>query len=142
MELVLVRQKTGDMGTHGVLVTPTQYFFSLELPWKDNRQDVSCIPNGRYLCQLVYSNKFKRKTYLLRGVPNRSWVRIHRGNYAGDESKGYRSDVEGCILIGTKRAIFGKQEVVGASAVALRKFLKEMDGEDFYLNITSEFDMG
>lgn len=64
---------------------------SLELPWKNNDQGVSCIPAGRY--RLVPRSTQERGNHLLvENVPGREWILIHRGNYP--------SDVLGCILVG------------------------------------------
>ncbi len=78
--------------TLGRLVLPNGFqCFTLELPDKGNKPGISCIPRG------VYS-AFKRKSpknglvYELRGVPGRSFIQGHAGNYT--------SDIEGCILHG------------------------------------------
>ena len=106
--LVIDRDPSTDQGTPGlaelynsagiVLWTGN----SLELPWRDNAPDVSCIPSGVYLAKYLWSDKFQRKVYVLQNVPGRTACELHLGNWAGDKSKGYRSDVEGCTIFGTK----------------------------------------
>lgn len=57
-----------------------------------NKPNVSCIPEGNYICLWTFSPKFMRYTYQVMNVPNRSGIRIHKGNYFWD--------VLGCILLG------------------------------------------
>jgi hypothetical protein len=72
---------------------------TLELPWVDNQNRISCIPPGDYNCTLVDSPHFGPKGFYhvteLDGseVKGRQAIGVHRGNY--------NSDVLGCILVGT-----------------------------------------
>ena len=66
-------------------------FVTLELPWKDNTPRISCIPEGEYTWIKHESPKFGL-TLWLQGVPNRSEILIHPGNYT--------SEILGCILPG------------------------------------------
>ena len=48
-ELVLHRTEYTDKETFGVLFCAgTWVCLTLELPWRDNARNVSCIPEGRY----------------------------------------------------------------------------------------------
>lgn len=51
-----------------------------------------CIPDGTYEVVLEYSNRFKRKLFEIKGVPNRSETKFHLGNHI-DHS-------DGCVLVG------------------------------------------
>lgn len=64
---------------------------SLEPPWKNNER-YTAIPPGIYEVIMNYSPKFKRVLPLLMNVPNRSSIRIHRGNKV--------QDTLGCLLCG------------------------------------------
>lgn len=89
-----VRQTLGNLyvvGTGGLLVQVK----SLELPYLDNQQHVSCIPPGEYNCVRIHSRKFGI-SYLLEDVPDRSEIMLHIGNYA----TGDKVDTSGCILVG------------------------------------------
>lgn len=66
----------------------------LELEWKDNAPQVSCIPPGEYRLAWTLSNRFKRHTWQVMDVPGRSGIRIHLGNFAGAKL----SDSLGCPL--------------------------------------------
>jgi hypothetical protein len=64
----------------------------LELPWRDNEQDVSCILHGLYkIARDTFQGKYAN--YRIMDVPGRSNVEIHRGNTL--------ADTRGCPLIGT-----------------------------------------
>ena len=54
---------------------------TLELPWKDNKKNVSCVPVGEYKCVLEYSDRFKKDLWELKEVPNRSECKFHSANY-------------------------------------------------------------
>jgi hypothetical protein len=66
--------------------------YTLELPWRWNQNNVSCIPLGRYRGYLRY-DKADGWRIQLTNVPGRAGVQIHVGNYP--------SDIKGCILVGT-----------------------------------------
>ncbi|MBI2730360.1 MAG: hypothetical protein HYX40_06365 [Sphingobacteriales bacterium] len=87
MELVLVRTyyskgTNGDIFLHGDRVCST-----IELPWKDNHPQVSCIPEGKYSLQKRYSLKFKAHLQLT-PVSGRQWILVHAANDALKELKG------------------------------------------------------
>lgn len=64
---------------------------TLEPPWKNNAR-YTAIPKGIYEVIMNYSPKFKRVLPLVQNVPNRSSIRLHRGNRP--------EDTQGCILPG------------------------------------------
>lgn len=86
---------------------------TMELPWKDNQQEVSCIPPGAYTAKRVNSPKFG-DTFEVTGVPGRSHVLFHAGNTT--------ADTHGCILVGRswgwlwtdKRAVLNSGETFKA----------------------------
>jgi len=66
---------------------------TLELPDKDNKQQVSCIPKGVYeVVKINQSPNIKYPHFDIKNVPNRSGVKIHKGNY--------HNQIQGCILLG------------------------------------------
>ena len=121
MLFVLTRTETSDQGTFGTLAGEGQILHTAELPWRQNLQKISCIPPGSYTCRPYSSPRFQN-VYEVRNVPGRSAILIHSGNYAGDKAQGYRSDVEGCILLGIGRGVLEGQEVVISSRIALDRF--------------------
>lgn len=140
MNATLTRNEYTNQGTFGVLNINNKSFFSLELPYRDNKHNISCIPCGQYKASLRYSPHFKKNLYCLIGVPNRNFILIHGANFAGDEAMGYQTHLQGCISIGKsigtalnkhkqrQRCIFGSQQ-------ALSEFMDELYGEELILTI-------
>lgn len=135
--LALMRGPSTDQGTPGVLLredgSPIAY--TLELPWRENRRRVSCIPPGAYPCRYVVTAKRPDGVYLLGNVPGRDSILIHSGNVAGDASKGLESDVLGCILLGRVRGTRRGQMAVLLSRPAVRAFAEEMERQPFTLEV-------
>lgn len=138
---ILIRTETGDLGTYGILTSPSGFqCYTLELPWKDNKQDVSCIPPGVYVCSWKDSPK-NGKCYHVLDVPGRMDVQIHAANWAGDTEKGHHSELLGCIAPG--RAIMDivppktgiKQKGVSSSKDALAALVAEFEKENFLLTV-------
>ena len=87
MNLVLQRTYFKE-GTNGALFNNDQFIgFTIELPWKENKKQVSCIPEGVYELRPRYSEKFKHHL-VLENVPNRSLILIHPANDANKELLG------------------------------------------------------
>ncbi|MGE4298920.1 MAG: DUF5675 family protein [Desulfovibrionaceae bacterium] len=128
----LERTVTSDHGTEGRLIAPGFSCFTLELPWRDNRPSVSCIPPGEYPCRIRRSRRFGQ-VYWVMEVAGRSWVLIHSGNLAGDVTKGLKSHVEGCILLGKAMGVLEGQRAVLSSRLAVRRFMACMAGRPFKL---------
>jgi hypothetical protein len=101
---------------------------TLELPWKDNKQYVSCIPSGEYEAKLYQSYKHGA-VVLLEGVPGRTFIEIHAGNYT--------SQIEGCILVGDSIKYLNRDRILDVtnSQVTLRKLLARLP-ESFTVAIT------
>lgn len=93
---------------------------SIELPWKDNQHDISCIPEGEYICTPYTSpTKIPPNVFLLQNTAPRTSVEIHVANFA--------SDLKACIAPGLDFAIIlnkhsNKVEAaVSSSSAALEK---------------------
>lgn len=131
----LVRFPGHDQGTLGMVLAPGGFrCHSMELPDRDNVQNVSRIPAGEYLCTWHKSPKFGQ-CYWVRGVPGRSAILIHPGNLAGDVGKGYRTHSWGCLLLGKHRGNLNGQAAVLASRPAVRGFNEAMGQENFTLKV-------
>jgi hypothetical protein len=133
--IYLFRNKTSDQGTEGILVTPGFQCYTLELPWRNNQSNISCIPEGEYKVDLFYSHHFKRHVYHINNVHNRQYVLIHSGNYAGDVTKGYKSHVLGCVLVGKSYGFINKQRAILNSRITLNSFMSFMNNKPFNLKI-------
>jgi hypothetical protein len=68
----------------------------IELPFKDNLREVSCILEGIYdVIKITKENG--KQVFLLLDVSGREGIEIHVGNYIN----GDHPDTKGCILPGT-----------------------------------------
>lgn len=134
------RFESTDHGTFGRIEFEGHSFYTLELPWRDNRNDISCIPSGQYVCRITKSPRFKRDMYLVEGVQGRFGIRIHSANLAGDTTKGLRSHLNGCIAIGESRGTMGRQKALLQSQPAVRKFEELLDRKPFILEVINGMD--
>lgn len=134
----LIRTRTSDQGTEGILTDGIFTCKTLELPWRDNSTSISCIPSDEYEVEIRNSPKFG-EVYWVRNVPNRSYILIHSGNFAGDRSKGYKTHVYGCILLGKHHGYLGEQRAVLNSRITVRSFMNHMEKKKFKLKIMGGF---
>jgi hypothetical protein len=87
MELELIRTYY-PTGTNGkIQYLGSLMMYSIELPWKENLAQVSCIPEGRYELVKRWSLKFGRHLQIM-DVPGRELILIHPANEALRELKG------------------------------------------------------
>ena len=96
---------------------------TLELPWKDNKPGISCIPTGEYLAKVHAAPKFEWCLWL-QNVPGRSEILIHSGNYT--------SQILGCILPGIIHDDINNDGITdvkhsGVAMEALQFYMKGMD---------------
>lgn len=136
--LKLVRVKSDDDGTFGMIRYHAMTFLTGELPWRENKPMLSCIPVGEYDALWCWSAKFQRKTYCLVGVLGRTAIRIHPANYMGDESKGKRSELDGCIAMGLEAGYKDGQWILTKSKKAVNYFESLLRFEPFHLVISEE----
>ncbi len=80
-----------DDCTVGILTYKGFRCCTLELPDKDNAQNISCIPAGRYAWKKIVSPSHG-DCIEIQDVLNRTHVQIHAGNYT--------YQILGCILVG------------------------------------------
>lgn len=134
----LRRLEHTDDGTFGVLLLPTEAFsYTLELPWRDNRPNLSCIPLGTYVCRPRVSPRFG-KTYHVKDVEGRLYILIHAANLAGDIERGKKTHLKGCITVGNRRGWIGDQRAVLNSQATLTRFESIMDWQPFELVVEDE----
>lgn len=135
------RQENTISGSFGVLsFDGVEICKTLELPWRNNISNFSCIPTGVYTCSWTWSPRFKRMMYEVKAVKGRSGIRIHRGSFAGARDKGLRADFSGCIGLGKGTAIVGKQKILTHTSATVAKFEQLLAGQDFTLIICGEFE--
>src|SRR5690606_37342915 len=61
--------------------------YTIELPWRDNKPRVSCIPEGKYELRKRYSRRFGWHIEVM-GVKDRNYILIHTANNAEKELAG------------------------------------------------------
>lgn len=87
MVLILEREYF-DQGVNGRLFLNQQLVcHTIELPWRENQRQVSCIPEGQYTVRLRCTTKFGRHL-AVDNVPFRSSILVHTFNHALKESRG------------------------------------------------------
>jgi len=124
---VLLREPDDNEGTFGRMLLDTgDVFDMIELPDRDNNRNISRIPEGEYRVSAYQSSRFGN-VYKVEPVEGRTDIRIHAGNFAGDEAQGFRTDSSGCLLVGSGRGKLNGQKVVTGSRKALMK-LKSITG--------------
>jgi hypothetical protein len=87
MELELIREYL-PKGTNGKFYDGSELVCcSIELPWKNNETETSCIPEGRYELVKRFSIKFQWHLILL-DVKGREDILVHPANNALKELRG------------------------------------------------------
>jgi len=135
MNAYLLRTPYKDR-VEGLLVLETgDVFHTLERPWINNKNNLSCIPSGSYKTIFLpksASGKY-RKIWHLQAVKNRSGILIHSGNLV--------SHTRGCLLLGMKRGYLGRQPAVLQSKSAMRKLLKLLGTDPFELTVMGKYNV-
>lgn len=120
----LIRIDQSEKGTFGVFLAAGGWWYTMELPWRDNKPSASCIPAGDYECHLTYSPALERDLYVLSHVTDRCGIRIHPANYP--------HELEGCIALGNRYSDQGYIVSSGDAVVAMHRVMKR---EPFILTI-------
>lgn len=104
------------------------HIFTIERPWLDNQNGISCIPIGTYECE-QFDSPSKGDVWLLKGTGKRSMIEIHSANFA--------HELRGCIAPGDSMgSIKGVAAVLNSKPTMER--LKEILPDKFTLIIEGE----
>jgi len=104
-------------------------FKTLELAWKNNQKQISCIPIGDYKVKKRWSKKFGNHFHIL-DVPNRSYILIHCANFY--------TQLRGCVAVGDDLSyINGDNEIDVVNSTKTLKELLKMMPNDFNLKIVN-----
>jgi len=127
--VILKRAYSNGKQQLGDLITDSFTCKTLELAWKNNATNISCIPVGEYLCEWTFSPKFMRYTYEVKNVPKRSGIRFHTANFF--------FSLNGCIALGTHYGDLNKDDSADLinSSITMDKFNKLMNKKTFKLKI-------
>lgn len=135
----ILRTSGNDKETLGVLTCMPFVCKTLELPWKDNCNSISCFVPGKYLCRYTKSESFSKMhgkdffTYEIIGVPGRAGIRIHSANYV--------SELRGCIALGDAHKDINLDALIDVthSGATIVNFENLMNYEDFELEIIKAY---
>ena len=137
--MVIIRYDTGPEGTPGTLILRDwRTYRVIELPWKDNARDVSCIPaGGPYALRVRPAAESRRFSYdhvAVDDVPERSNILFHGGNWGGSEADGFACELLGCIAPGLapqhRRVNGALQPGVASSRAALARVVEAVAAGD------------
>lgn len=108
---------------------------TLELPWKENKRRISCVPAQTYKARLRKAAESPSRNYdhvILKDVPNRSYILIHSGNF--------HWHIQGCILVGSKHQDINKDGLqdVPHSKATMTKLMEVLEK---YVGYNDEFDV-
>jgi|3_EtaG_2_1085321.scaffolds.fasta_scaffold10513_5 hypothetical protein len=129
MKLELKRFKETEKSTLGKLFIDGVFeCYTLENPYLDNQNNISCIPTGYYHWKIRNEpqSKYPYPHIHITNVVDRSWILIHIGNYP--------KDTLGCILPGTS---YG-EDAVWNSKEAFEKVMSKVSNDGTII-ITNEF---
>jgi len=96
---------------------------SLERGWRNNMNNISCVPLGRYPLILEFSNRFQTDLWELKNVPNRSETKLHSANFF--------FQLSGCIALGRSLDDINKDGYndITASRSTMRAFHNAMGND-------------
>lgn len=131
-EMIIRRVAVNHDGVFGVIIDGVIPFaLTLENEWRNNERNVSCIPEGRYLCKRYSSQKYP-DTFEITKVPNRSYILFHTGNT--DE------DTAGCVLIAEEFGELNKETAILSSKKGFKEFMARLTNvQEFYLTVVRAY---
>jgi len=94
--------------------------FTVERPWMQDANNISCVPRGCYPLVWEYSEHFHRNLWELKNVPGRSEVKIHPANRP--------EELKGCIALGRSLGHEPAGWYVAESISALEEFHYALKG--------------
>ena len=127
--LVLHRIALNEYATYGVLINDvnnTPFAVTLELPWLNNEQSISCIPFGFYNCKRIISPSHGDVFEIL-NVRGRKHILFHKGNTVKDSL--------GCILPVSNITVFDGKIGGTSSKFAYDRLMNLLHAETFILKI-------
>jgi len=133
-KLILERFHSNKISTCGILKHPEleSDIFTLELPWINNQQNISCIPEGRYKIRPFHSESHD-DCFEIYNVVGRDLIRIHTGNSVRanyqdpyNKEKIWKCENRGCIFPGMKIRLDGIIEYSSSAMSKLRAIITEV----------------
>lgn len=105
---------------------------TLELPDKENKRSISCIPEDEYMVwKMQPTIKRKYEYFWVKNVPGRTGILFHPGNYT--------RQIKGCILPGEALTDMDKDGVIDVTnTTKTLKILTALMPQKFRLTIYSD----
>jgi len=114
--------------TLGTVILPSgKTIKSIERPWLNNKQNISCYPEGTYLAKWLprsASGKYRR-VWHVQNVPNRGGILWHAANLV--------RQLRGCTAPGLRHGKLYGLPAVLSSGAGLNMMRRELGGKDFML---------
>lgn len=123
-DILILRKSDRSIETKGELTLKSNTWtcFTLELPWKNNENGISCIPDGLYEFEKVpASEHIPYEHVLIKDVPGRDGIKIHIANFAA----GKLVQLKGCTTVAEKLVDINHDGIEDAfnSKVTFDKFM-------------------
>ena len=132
----LIRFPEFANSTFGMLIYRSFRRATVELPWHDDKPNISCISLGLHQCFYAWSPRHGRDVYHVLD-PRRSGVEIDIANWS--------SELRGCMALGRKVVRFngrpGRTWGVCNSGSSRRAFHRIMRGRPFVMRIRNYADL-
>lgn len=144
MQIVIERFEEDNLQTLGglSLFDSSEIFIckTIELPWKNNKRDVSRIPANHYPAVIHHSPRFGHCIWI-QEVPNRSEILIHPANFVGSSNpKTGKPDLLGCIGVGREFKDMDSDGIMDLyDSANTMKELMSLVSEPLYVNIIDNF---
>ena len=107
--MLLIREKTTSQATYGTLKVDDFECKTVELAYRGNKRNISCIPKGNYKYRVLNSSRaFKYQHIEIMGVPNRHGIKIHVANFV--------SQLKGCIAVGKIHADIDNDGIIDVTS--------------------------
>lgn len=125
MRIDLYRIQSGDDGTFGILKVGTETFYTVELPWRDNMANFSCVPAD------VYTLEVHSKTWALIGPTVSHWQEPDRARFCVlFDIANTPEELQGCIAVGEWFGYVGGRKGVVRSLKAFERLSAILNATD------------
>ena len=131
MIITLKRFISTDKGTFGVLTVGDKKFFTVEKPWVNNTQEISCIPSGEY--KLIPHGEYGKDGDVLCLINDEMGITHFENNNSKRfacliHTANYERDVVGCIGLGEKYL----GNMVTSSRNSIKEFYELVDPKEIH----------
>jgi hypothetical protein len=121
----IIKRIASGESTFGVMMDDRNIPFAvtLELAWKDNQHNVSCIPPGTYITKRVVTPKHG-ECFQVMNVQDRDGILLHKANTI--------KDLLGCIGVGEKFDPVNGMDGIAESTLGYDEFMRKLQGVDSF----------